>query len=222
MFFGKRFSGYHRKQLSGLEILVLSIIRKNDHKITGYEIIQTINEKFGRMWKASAGTIYPLLNRLAEMDFVAIEEIMDDNNRFKKLYSITNKGITELESVLNHNLPSSIQALGNYISTLFEASNPDRETLEKVACCFSFPFSDFHIDKRIHQRSRDIINNINKVKWYLERLEITKDSLETRLKEVEHRIIHYSKILKELERIKKEQSTEIPIVDEEEYDKPFK
>ena len=53
MFFGKRFHGHHKSDLSGLEILVLSII-KNKNTISGYDISQTINNNFRGMWKASA------------------------------------------------------------------------------------------------------------------------------------------------------------------------
>jgi DNA-binding PadR family transcriptional regulator len=71
MFFGKRFASYHADSLSGIEILVLSII-KNHNGTTGYDIIQKIKEKFGGMWHASAGTIYPLLSRLADKILIKI------------------------------------------------------------------------------------------------------------------------------------------------------
>ena len=76
MFFGKRFSSYHSDSSSGIEILVLSIIKNHDGT-TGYDIIQMIKVKFGGMWHSSAGTIYPLLNRLSEKNFVKIQEITD-------------------------------------------------------------------------------------------------------------------------------------------------
>ena len=68
IFFGKRFSGYHGSSISGLEILVLSLV-KNNPDITGYDIIQEVNNKFKPIWKASAGTIYPLLDRLISKVF---------------------------------------------------------------------------------------------------------------------------------------------------------
>ncbi|MFX1313937.1 MAG: PadR family transcriptional regulator, partial [Promethearchaeota archaeon] len=42
---------------------------KNSNGISGYEIIQEINKKFKPIWKASPGTIYPLLNRLETKGF---------------------------------------------------------------------------------------------------------------------------------------------------------
>ncbi len=71
MFFGKRFRGYQTDTLSGLDILVLNIIKAHSG-ITGYEITQIINKRFRGLWRGSAGTIYPLLNKLAEIGFVRI------------------------------------------------------------------------------------------------------------------------------------------------------
>ncbi|GAH71584.1 unnamed protein product, partial [marine sediment metagenome] len=87
MFFGKRFSGYRGEAFSGLDLLVLSIIRSHEG-ISGYKISQVINRKFKPMWRASPGTIYPLLNRLNDKGFVETEEFIDKNNRKKKIYRI--------------------------------------------------------------------------------------------------------------------------------------
>ena len=84
MFFGRRFTGYHRGALSGLDILVLSII-KNKGKISGYAIIQKLNKQFRGMGSTSAGTIYPLLSRLEKKGLVK-----------KRVYFITDKGVDKL------------------------------------------------------------------------------------------------------------------------------
>jgi DNA-binding PadR family transcriptional regulator len=62
VFFGKRFSGHEGGIFSGLDILVLSIIENYDG-ISGYDLARKINEKFNKLWNASPGPIYPLLNR---------------------------------------------------------------------------------------------------------------------------------------------------------------
>ena len=126
MFFGKRFSGYHGGHLSGLDILVLSII-KNTENITGYDIIQEINKNFKGLWSASAGTIYPLLNRLSGKRTVSIEEITE-NNRKKKIYTITETGIEELKDVLENKLQPSIDTLGGFILTTLQKIPETNET----------------------------------------------------------------------------------------------
>jgi len=102
MFFGKRFSGHQSGSLSGLDILVLSIIENFDG-ISGYALIRKINEKFKDLWRASPGTIYPLLNRLTMKGYINIEAIIR-NNRQLKLYRITESGKKGLKEILKNNL----------------------------------------------------------------------------------------------------------------------
>ena len=130
MFFGKRFHGHTGTDLSGLEILVLSIIR-NKENVSGYEIGQRIKGQFRGMWKASPGTIYPLLSRLAEKGYVTIKEITE-NNRLKKLYSITPAGREKLKSVLDNNLTNSINTLFDYVNTIIKGFS----NMPDLADCF--------------------------------------------------------------------------------------
>ena len=139
MFFGKRFGSYHSDSLSGIEILVLSII-KNNNGTSGYDIIQKIKEKFGGMWHASAGTIYPLLSRLAEKDLVTIQEALE-NNRLKKIYSITSEGEEELQK-LDKDLAISVNSLKDYIQIIFKAI-PEMKAKTEVTFC-NFPYQSCH------------------------------------------------------------------------------
>lgn len=161
MFFGKRFASYHADSLSGIEILVLSII-KNHNGTTGYDIIQKIKEKFGGMWHASAGTIYPLLSRLADKNLVKIQEALE-NNRLKKIYFITSKGEEELQK-LDKDLEISVNSLKDYIQTIFKAI-PEMKAKTEIAFC-NFPYQSCHgISHRdevldISQRNIDKINRV--------------------------------------------------------------
>ncbi len=161
MFFGKRFSSYHSDSLSGIEILVLSII-KNNNGTTGYDITQLIEEKFGGMWRTSAGTIYPLLKRLVGKNLVKIQEV-SESPRLKKLYFITMEGEEELKK-LDKVFTISVNSLKDYIQTIFKAI-PEMKAKTEVTFC-NFPYQSCHEKTNrdevldISQRNIDRINRV--------------------------------------------------------------
>ena len=165
MFFGRRFGGHHKSSLTGLEVLVLSII-KNNESISGYDIIQKINKKYRDLWKASAGTIYPLLNRLLERDLIVIDETITEN-RLKKLYKITEKGKDALKKVLEDDFKPSIDTFGDIIRTFFKAI-PIQETFEEAFC--GFPFYETH-EEKINESDLSY-KNIESVKSIIKRLRL--------------------------------------------------
>ncbi|MEJ2277442.1 MAG: helix-turn-helix transcriptional regulator [Candidatus Lokiarchaeota archaeon] len=188
MFFGKRFSGHRSKHLSGLEILVLSMIKSNSG-ITGYEIIQNINQKFKGLWKASAGTIYPLIERLNEHGYVNAEETIEANLNKNLLY-ITEKGKEELELVLKGNLEPSLSALGDYVRTLLKGF-PENSELEEMMMCFPFcgPIHGHKINPN------DIsLKNKEHIEKLIIHLRSRKASMEHRLKAINKRIDNLEKI----------------------------
>ena len=194
MFFGRRFGGHHKGSLTGLEILVLSII-KNNESISGYEIIQKINKKYKDLWKASAGTIYPLLNRLFERDLIEIDETLTEN-RLKKLYKITEKGKEALRRVLETDFKPSISTFGDVIRTVFKAIPIQiQETLEESFC--GFPFYESQEEKI--DESDLSYNNIERVETIIKRLTQVRDSLEGRLDHIKMKIEKIDKKIGEYE-----------------------
>jgi len=214
MFFGKRFSGHHGGLFSGLDILVLSIIR-NREGISGYEISQIINKKFKPMWRASPGTIYPLLNRLDEKGFVETEEFIDDNNRQKKIYRITIQGEERLKEVLKDNFESSMNTLGDYIRTVVNAWLPHEKGIKGVMSCF--PFQCAPIQREINQEDFSLAN-INRVERIISDLRFSKERLSTRLEEIDSNIKKYEEILNDIKMKREENTKTIPIVDDEDYE----
>ncbi len=212
MFFGKKFSGYHKKSLSGLEILVLSIIT-NRNGITGYELIQDINEKFKDLWQASAGTIYPLLKRLSNKLLVEMKEVIDENNRQKKVYRITETGMEELKKALEDNLEPSITTLGDYIKTIIKASMPSEVMMEKIMGCFPFP--DFPFDYEVDDTDYSL-RNIKNLENIIRHLKRGKHRLETRLNGLEKKIKGYTKILEMIKTERNKNTKIIEIVDDDE------
>ena len=210
IFFGKRFSGYHGSSLSGLEVLVLSLI-KNNPDVTGYDIIQEVNNKFKPIWNASAGTIYPLLERLITKVFVKAKEIIDENNRKKKIYTITTKGIEELEKVLKGHFKPSLKTLGTFIRTIMEGVKIDDNTEQMFSC---FPFCDRGYEHDIDEN--DISRkNIEYIKTIIKNLKHRRKGLQHRLKKIKNQIEYYENILHKIIEIRESEAKPIPIIDDD-------
>ncbi|MFX1276894.1 MAG: PadR family transcriptional regulator [Promethearchaeota archaeon] len=213
MFFGKRFMGHGMSEhLSGLDVLVLSII-KNNPKISGYDISQKINEKFKGMYKASAGTIYPLLNRLMEKKYLQAEEILE-HNRQKKIYVVTEEGIERLKEVLEGNLRHSIDTLGDFVKTVIKAF-PVRVNFDDCFC--GWPSQDMTEEIEIDEEMYTL-ENIEKVKRILERLEVAKKRHQRRVKRITKQIEKYNQILGNLEEGRKKAKPIEIVDDDEEFD----
>lgn len=213
MFFGKRFSGHHGGHSSGLEILVLSMIKNNDG-ISGYEIIQKINKKFKNVWKVSTGTIYPLLNRLAKKQFVDIEE-KTENNRLKKIYRITKRGIEGLKGVLENNLQPNIDTLGDYIQTVLKAI-PSKKHFEQMFCSFPYAFPAFpKYDKKIDE-SDYTSDNIEQIQSIVQELEEKKEHFTDKINNLDDRLEKYKLILEKLKNEREKHTRVIPIIDDDE------
>ncbi|MFX1258744.1 MAG: PadR family transcriptional regulator [Promethearchaeota archaeon] len=105
---GKRFSAHYGDSFSGLDILVLSII-KNYDGTSEYAIIPIINKKFKDLWRTSPQIIYLLLNRLNRNDFVSVEEVNDSKNRKKRIYKIRKNSKKKLKEILRDNIEPSIK-----------------------------------------------------------------------------------------------------------------
>jgi len=211
MFFGRRFSGYHRGILSGLDILVLSII-KNKSKISGYDIIQKLNKQFRGMGSTSAGTIYPLLNRLEKKGLIKSSEVIE-SKRQKKIYIITEKGVEGLKRVLESHLEPSINSLGDFIKTIFKASMPSEEMM--VRMIGHFPFPEFPHNYDVNENNYSL-HNIERIKRIIAHLERGRQSLEKRLSGLDNRIENYKKILDKIRNERDENAKIIEIIDDDE------
>ncbi len=213
MFFGKRFRGYQTDTLSGLDILVLNII-KNHSGITGYEITQLINRRFKGLWRGSAGTIYPLLNKLAENGFVRISEIPEGNRRPKKKYSITKKGEMELKNVLNDNIFPSMHSLMDYIFTIVNDFPGIRKDVETMFC--SFPFHRSVDRPKINEKDLSL-HNQHLIENSIKKLEHSKHKLTERIKMIKRRISKFKTVLEVIKKEREEKSKNIDILDDDIY-----
>ncbi|MCK4382058.1 MAG: PadR family transcriptional regulator [Candidatus Lokiarchaeota archaeon] len=214
MFFGKRFSGHEGGIFSGLDILVLSIIENYDG-ISGYDLARKINEKFNKLWNASPGTIYPLLNRLAKRGFIEMEVIIK-NNRNIKLYRITEPGQKRLKEVLKNNLEPSIETLGEYLRTIVKTWIPNEDRINSMMSCF--PYNRDHSHRTIDEEDYSIAN-IERVKRILGELDFSKNRISKRLDHIDKRISHFEGLLNGLKSKRKENTKTIEIVDDDDFEK---
>ncbi|VVB76302.1 Transcriptional regulator PadR-like family protein [Candidatus Tiddalikarchaeum anstoanum] len=88
-----------------LKFLVLHILSAGP--IHGYGLFKELEKSY--KWRPSCGTLYPVLNTLEKDSLITSSETVECG-RFKKIYSITPKGIEAL-NVMVKELRESLQQL---------------------------------------------------------------------------------------------------------------
>ena len=78
-----------------LKLLVLTLLSK--HSFHGYALFKELEKVYN--WKPSCGTLYPVLSSLEESGCVDSASSIDCG-RFKKIYSITEKGSLKLSELI--------------------------------------------------------------------------------------------------------------------------
>lgn len=93
---GPRRRGRHRRgpgrrffKQGEVRLALLSLL--GDDPAHGYELMKRLEERSGGMYRASAGTVYPVLQQLEDEGLVKIEEAEG-----KKVYHLTDAGRKEL------------------------------------------------------------------------------------------------------------------------------
>ncbi|MDA0328121.1 MAG: PadR family transcriptional regulator [Gemmatimonadetes bacterium] len=93
---GPRRHGRHKKgpgrrffRPGEVRLALLSLLK--DEPAHGYELMKRLEERSGGMYRASAGTVYPVLQQLEDEGLVRIQE--EDG---KKIYHLTDVGREEL------------------------------------------------------------------------------------------------------------------------------
>lgn len=78
-----------------LGLLVLSLIKKTD--MYGYQIIKEMKIRSDNVFELQEGSLYPVLHSLENQGLVTSYIGETDSARKRRYYSITQKGIRELE-----------------------------------------------------------------------------------------------------------------------------
>ena len=75
--------------------IVLALLKESpDH---GYSLAKRLNEKTGDRLKFKQGTLYPVLHGLERDGWVRSEWLVGEDSRPKKVYSVTEAGLRELQ-----------------------------------------------------------------------------------------------------------------------------
>ncbi len=88
-----------------LELVILSILNKNEKPLTGYAITKEINKVLGI--EVSPGTIYPKLKNLTESGYITKK----DND-----FSLTSKG----KEVMSEKIPGLLRRNTKFIPNFFK------------------------------------------------------------------------------------------------------
>ena len=85
-----------KRKLSELEACVLGVIWR-DGPNTAYQVRMSFSRSLTTSWRASTGSIYPLIRKLKKMGLITERAIPDDPRRAKML-EITENGLAEVKS----------------------------------------------------------------------------------------------------------------------------
>jgi PadR family transcriptional regulator PadR len=124
----------NKDKLTPLEFTILETIF-NNKAVSGYELIQNLNRIFSDTWKATSGTIYPILSKLKKDGFLKSKQMKSPIGPLKKLYTLTEAGEIILKTKVNKNYLDEIRFIQNIIielSTVYIHSFPEVERDEKV------------------------------------------------------------------------------------------
>lgn len=84
---------------SSLAPMVLLILKRQESY--GYEIIQQLKDKTGGELSVAEGTLYPVLKKMEEKEWLKSSWKKADTGRERKYYAVTEKGINELQEQLS-------------------------------------------------------------------------------------------------------------------------
>ncbi len=87
-----------------IKYVILDLLE--DHPSHGYEVIRMLQDRFHGLYSPSAGSVYPTLQMLEEMEYVVSQE-----RDGKKVYSVTDRGREFLSehSDIVHNLQDNMR-----------------------------------------------------------------------------------------------------------------
>jgi len=104
----------------------------NIKPMTGYEMKKWVENALSHFWKTSYGQIYPTMSKFVEEGLVTVEEIEVDKGPKSKLYTITEKGRTELNDWLAVDVHDINTKDETQLKFYFSASLPIGDVIEKA------------------------------------------------------------------------------------------
>ncbi len=106
-----------RRKITPLEFTILESIF-NLKEISGYDLIDYLNEHFAGTWKARSGTIYPLLSKLKHKGLLESRKVKSPIGPLRKLYSLTSAGKEIIKTKVNKNFQDQLVFTKNFLIEL--------------------------------------------------------------------------------------------------------
>ena len=111
------FRDIKKKKLTPLEFTIIeSIYQANS--ISGYDLIQKLDDHFAGTWKATSGTVYPILSKLKYNGFLNSREVKSPIGPLKKVYYLTEAGEEILKVKVNQNFSKQVDFIENFLTEL--------------------------------------------------------------------------------------------------------
>jgi DNA-binding PadR family transcriptional regulator len=111
------FDNIKKNKLTPLEFTIIESIFSN-RKLSGYDLINSLNEQFAGTWTAQSGTVYPILSKLKKNGFLNIERVKSEIGPIKKVYSLTKAGEELLKVKVNKNFQEQLNFIENFLVEL--------------------------------------------------------------------------------------------------------
>lgn len=124
--------------------------------LTGYDIKKYIEGGIGMFYRASYGSIYPLLSKLLENgDVVCVDEVQ--GKRVKKKYSITEGGKEEFMKWLNDD--DSINSIESFMAKVFFFDKLPRDLVSKKVNVYEEKLQNYKIDLINKKQRYEMLDN---------------------------------------------------------------
>ncbi len=197
------------------ELLVLATIEEmeslTDQQTTAYAITKKIKQKFGDIWNASPGTIYPMLDKLTELGDLSTENIAEEGQNTKKIYKITEQGKQRLRESSTEFIQSAFKAVPNLFMGFkkFFPFGAIRFEIPK-----HFDFDDWLFESEEIQEELPTVSRIDALNQQKQQLLDLKQNYQEKIKKIDEKITEIEAKIKNINDVREKQWVKIPIRDD--------
>ncbi|MBD3211718.1 MAG: zinc-ribbon domain-containing protein [Candidatus Lokiarchaeota archaeon] len=128
------FDKIKKKKLTPLEFTILEAVF-NLKTISGYDLINILNEQFAKTWEASSGTVYPILSKLEKNGYLESKKVKSPIGPLKNVYSLSEAGKQIIKMKVSDNFHDQLKYIENFLtelSIIYINSFPNAEREEKT------------------------------------------------------------------------------------------
>lgn len=123
-----------KDKLTPLEFTILESIY-NNVQISGYDLIENLNNHFAGTWKARSGTIYPILSRLKHEGFLTSKSVKSPIGPMVTMYRVTDAGKRIIKAKVSKNFDEQIEFIKNFLlelTTVYIDSFPKENQKQQI------------------------------------------------------------------------------------------